>query len=160
MNIYIWNAKKLAEDLRRGATTEVEKMRYLLILTLVYMVISYEALFVGEAYTLIYTLDWLAFVVISVLGIIYCFRQNEKGDNSDFIARFTCLALPAGVRFLVYSIPATIVFYGVLYGLLTEEQVLSYGSIAEAVFFNVLGIAFYYLLGSYITLTARPGSSS
>lgn len=78
MTIYIWNAKKLAEDLREKVTTEVEKMRYLLILTLLLCVAMYETMFTGEAYTLIYTLDWLVYIVVSVSGLLYCFRQYKR----------------------------------------------------------------------------------
>lgn len=47
-----------------------------------------------------------------------------------------------------------------MYGLLTEEQVLIYNPIAEVVIFNVVGIVFYYFLGSYIALASLPNSQA
>lgn len=70
------------------------------------MLIGYETLFVGEPYTLYYTLDWLVFTVTIIWGIWHCFKQNKKGDGRSFINRYISLTLPTTIRLGVFAFGA------------------------------------------------------
>ncbi|MGF1454298.1 MAG: hypothetical protein ACFB6R_02850 [Alphaproteobacteria bacterium] len=50
----------------------------------------------------------LATLVLFIIGLIFSFQVNERGDNRDFVTRYVCLSMPLaiqafGVFVLVFS---------------------------------------------------------
>ncbi|MGB6068889.1 MAG: hypothetical protein WBG50_29105 [Desulfomonilaceae bacterium] len=89
--MYLWNASKLAGDLREGRVDEKERFKYYLatlaVLSIVVPVFFYsvEPLSIDDLIYLIVS------AIIGVIGTILCYRANRSGDNIDFIPRMICL---------------------------------------------------------------------
>ncbi len=96
--VYFWNVRQLSDDLRNGRVSEREKMKYLLANSLVWA-LFYEmtpsAPPEKSDFDVVLSLTYLATVV---WGICVCYGANRQGDDRDFIARFTCLSWPLGLR--------------------------------------------------------------
>ena len=52
----------------------------------------------------------LAGLLITMVGLVACFRANASGDNRAFLERYLCLSVPLGL--LTYAL-----YYAIYYGL-------------------------------------------
>lgn len=115
--MYLWNIKKLREDLKENRVSSREKMKYFLVFMLVVGGSFYVGLGFGDAgipygYTLF---EALAFIIITIAGMLVCYQANKQGDDKEFIERFICIGFPIGIRisvfYLIFFICFEIFFY-------------------------------------------------
>lgn len=106
--MYFWKVDALVADLKTGAVTQKDECLYILLIVLL---LSFATMMSGlkdsplNVYDLV---DLILTPLLNILGVLYCYQVNSKGDNRDFILRFFCLGLPAVIRILVFTLPLQI----------------------------------------------------
>lgn len=133
--MYFWDIKSLASDLKENRLTQKEQLKYYLFFMLAEVVIldlNTDSSFSTP------TLNWIAFgleFIITLLGILWCYKTNRQGDNKDFIIRMICLGLPIGIRILVISIIISTFFFFLFRFKLGETFILYMANISYVVCF-------------------------
>lgn len=52
--------------------------------------------------------------LITIAGIILCYKANQRGDDEEFVDRFICIGLPIAIRLgVIYA--SLIIFYEIAY---------------------------------------------
>ena len=103
--MYLWKVDSLVEDFKSGKVTQKEELKYMLLFTIAMALASDPILSMGDSYNYYDTLNSTQTLGISILGIIYCYKINSRGDDRDFILRVMCIGLPVMVRVLAVMIP-------------------------------------------------------
>ena len=103
--MYIWSTKRLIEDLRNCVVSKDEKLKYMITSGIVVALVSDPILSSGLRYSYMDAANLVLTVIAVIGGTYYCYLQNKKGDNNDFITRITCLGIPVTVRVLVFGLP-------------------------------------------------------
>ena len=119
--MYWWNVDALAAELREDATSEQDKMGYLLADT----VITGLAFLVPRPWSPVQFVAGLMGLGISAFGILLCFEANRRGDGKRFVERFVCIGWPITVRVLLAGILAAFLIgvpAGVVAGLLARSR--------------------------------------
>jgi len=128
--MYLWNVKQLATDFKNQSVTEGQKMTYFLITTVLWNLGIYMGVFAEEMSYKdpnVGYFELFLVVVIVIVGTLVTFKTNKKTDI-DYIARVTALAMPIGIKLLVFYVAILALFYGL------DTYVWPY---------NVLGILYY-----------------
>ena len=148
--MYLWNVRKLADELKSGSLTEWQKMRYFLwsnVLAGLFLEFLLMRNFNIESYYGYF------FLVVNAL-FVYLFIQrvfliNEKGDSKDFIERVVCLGIPIGIRIF-----ALLVIIGVVLSILLLEMGFEEGGTVFLLYKGVSTLAgtayYYYVLAKWI----------
>ncbi len=159
MIMYFWNTRALSEDLRAGRVSQHEKMKYLLAGTLTFSVGSY--LLVPEEPSTLLAVDALITAVITVGGVLACYRANRRGDNEEFIDRFICLSWPVGIR-VVTAIAAVYFIYGTIGYAIDEERFDAFFTqlnVVDLVIFGAAQIVGYWRVRTHILRTSGAVAS-
>jgi len=154
--VYIWKTKNLISDLKEGKVSEKEKLKYVIFLGVAYAVLSDPAISIGIEYSAMDAINLVLVVVLTVFGIIYAYKMNCKGDNTDFITRYTCLSIPIGTKIFCLALVA-----GILVGILDiafmsegiesiDESLAMPTSLTQVVVTALIMVLFYYYLGKGI----------
>ena len=105
----ILRPRRLADALAAGRLSERDKLSYLLVWPVVGTAAEYYRASVQS-----WSQPQMAFVaaavLISILGLLVCFRANVQGDNRSFLERYVCLSVPIGA--VTYA-----VFFGGYYAM-------------------------------------------
>jgi hypothetical protein len=128
--MHLWNVKQLATDFKNQSVTESQKMAYFLITTVLWNLVAYMNVFADEMSYKdpnVGYFELFLVVVIVIVGTLVTFKTNKK-TGVDYIARVTALAIPIGIKFLVFLFAILAIFFGL------DEYVWSY---------NVLDILYY-----------------
>ena len=90
--IYILQVKKLRQELADQGLNEKQSFYYYLASTL-FGAILYEAVANGPAseFAAADVLDGVLYLTFTVVGIIYCYRQNGGATGTDFLKRMVSL---------------------------------------------------------------------
>lgn len=87
-------------------------------------------------------------VIFTILTLKSTFNINNKGDNHDYLKRYTCLSLVAIIRLFVFAIP--VVFVSLLTSHIFERlNVVKPGGLDYIFDLGItisLGIAYYFIL--------------
>lgn len=113
--MYFWNDKKLSIDLKENKISQRDVLNYFFILLIMD---SISAMYVlkssnNQGLTL---LSALIALIIHLVGISLCFKNNEQGDGKNFLDRLICLALPINIKVMVWWGLCTVImlFFGAL----------------------------------------------
>lgn len=139
--MYLWNIKKLKEELIARPLPEVESLKYLIANTILYFA---SILFFALIETNIWDIYSIAshFIILSV-AIIYFYRCNGGKSGNNFLQNFFSLSWVVSIRLtIMVFIPFLILVY-VLFGL-TEQT-----SEFDFVYFVLFDIIYVYLLGRH-----------
>jgi uncharacterized membrane protein len=158
--MYIWKVDQLVEDFKAGKVSQKEEFKYMLLLTLITTLGTDSFLEVGRSYNLYDFITTVSMLIISVLGLYYCYEINSAGDNKNFIARVTCIGLPVLVRVMAIFLP---IFFlvGFLQGALRidltvgQPNIKPMGTLFDTVAIVVMIISYYV----YLTRKIRDVSS-
>lgn len=124
--MYIWNVNGLARDLKGKKVSQYDQALYyigLASLILIPLGLSNIIGYTNVAHIL-FTRPWLTYSMLPIAktfmpsnsilllidlalliwGTLYCYRQNKKGDNKDFLLRLMCLSFPSTIRFLILKL--------------------------------------------------------
>jgi hypothetical protein len=101
----------------------------------------------GLEYSIYDTINTLVMSLLTIGGIVYCYKINKSIDDKDFILRFVTLGLPIMVRLVVLALVIGIV-YGVIDAIMLdtsniEESDTFQTTIVDVVITSVL-LVFYY----------------
>lgn len=100
----LFDVQYMAQALKNNALSERRKMIYML-LVLVGIVALYEVILgAGLIYNAWSAVQGVMLVTTSALGIVSAFWANQRYKGTNFIERYICLALPAGVLSAALSI--------------------------------------------------------
>jgi hypothetical protein len=119
--MYWWNVSKLAEDLREGRIDEKERFKYFLATFIAWSLAVLLFSYSPGPFNLGPPLSVGIYLIMVIVGIVFCYRANKRGDNADFVPRMICLGLPAGIQFAAFF--ATLVLtFGVIESLPTAAS--------------------------------------
>ena len=128
--MYFWKTNKLVEDFNNGNVSQKDTMKYLLVISLFSLFLSFlsdcfpaEELSNKES-TYLYV-EYLFIVLITIVGIYFCYKKNEKIDSSNFIERFVCFSLSAGIKSAIF----TLIYFigrGIIHDYLNPDLLISY----------------------------------
>jgi len=105
----IFNLKKTIISIQDNKLTENKKFLYFFIFSLGTIA---PAFLKGNETEIAYD---IAYYLIALTGLIFCFFSNKNNDNDNFIERFVILSIPAYISSLFYFVFfSCIIFGGVL----------------------------------------------
>jgi hypothetical protein len=147
VDVYFWNAKALARDLRDNKVSEKEKLKYFLLTnSLLFIPVG------GEEFT---WSEEAFFASIFFLGTLWCYEANQRGDDRDFIARTTCLLLPVALQVVVIGTVGYIItiIIAIVFQVLIEHYIfhLAWNDIKN---FQIAGKDFWVYGGATVTIAA------
>lgn len=135
--MYLWNVKKLSSGLKENKISEKEKMKYFMVMMLIWtLMFSLSALFPVQLTDKLNYLTVSFFIlVLTFVGLYSCYQANRDGDNKDFVARFVCISLPINIRLLV-----VVIAISTLGGILSAILLSEFPKIGADLLFNSLVI--------------------
>ena len=155
--MYFWKVDALVADLKTGAVTQKDECLYILLIVLL---LSFATMMSGlkDSPFHIYDLvDLILTPLLNILGVLYCYQVNSKGDNRDFILRVCCLGLPVVSRILVFTLPLQILAATVGF-ILSGSDITDDASIPttllEVAGSAVIMVLYYWYLASKIKAVA------
>jgi hypothetical protein len=101
--------RHLADALASGEVSEREKFQYLLVWAAVGIVLP-ARLGGWTGWSHVRVAFLVASLLITIVGLLACFRANARGDDRAFLERYLCLSVPVGI--VTYGL-----YYGIYYGL-------------------------------------------
>ena len=139
--MYIWKVAPLIEELKNQKLSQKEQLKYFLTYSLLMILSTDPFLYTDFNYVIYDTIDTVVASVITVIGIIYCYKVNERVDGKDFILRFLTLGLPITVRFVF----VIMVVFGVYYGFIdsSESEVID-TELPDVVMSAIIFSGYYY----------------
>lgn len=159
--MHLFNAARLADDLRHDRLSERQKVGYLMASLAFTTLFSRSPGLLSDGLTVASAAAMLAFVALSLGGIWYCFTANARGDGRAFIERFFCLNLPI---LLAWTLAMAITAYAVrvaasVLGVPDARFDEAYRAWSPIVYMAVLPL-YYLAMGHYVARAAGAGSVS
>ena len=163
-DIYFYDAKKLALELKEGTVSEYRGVKHFVAFAIIAGIsldIPLSATFEQSSSNLMWLFGFFVFYilggVISYYGIWLCYQINNKGDGKDFFLRFSILSLPIGIQLtilffgiglivLLFAIPLTKMFG--IYGVYLSE-------VATYLLMLVMTSMFYFRMKNYIAIASK-----
>jgi hypothetical protein len=97
-----WNVSKLAEDLREGRVDEKERFKYFVASLVAWALAGLFVVYSPGPFDTRLPLSAAAYLIMAILGTVFCYRANKSGDDADFIPRMICLGLPTAIQFAAF----------------------------------------------------------
>lgn len=117
--MYFWNVRSLETELKKRSLSQRDKYKYFLSFMIITVFGMESSLYLAEEPTFIMLSQSLSVLLLTIIGTIYCFKVNDRGDSNEFIERYICLFLPIFIRvsiFFVISFSAYMIIGFALYG--------------------------------------------
>ena len=159
--MYLWKTTELVGELRANTVSEKDKMFYVLATGLACGLGSDPLFSIGLEYSVLDGINLALMLIVTIVGTLFVYRKNQKGDNRDFVTRFVCLSVPLGVRLIAIALIS-----GFTIGIF--ESYLSGGNGSDGgnqttpiqiIFRTAIAIIFYKMLGTHIEAVAAPGDA-
>ena len=144
MTIHLFNAKKVAEEIRKNEIGSRARGHYLLASFLLFTILSYAGLTASNPlWSWLSIYEGVVVVVITVFGIAKAYEAAGGDSSRDFVVEFTCLSVPVYITtmMLVWSI-----HWGIVFGLREFITALSTSRSQFAVNLAYIGGDFFGLL--------------
>lgn len=114
-DLYVIDARKLAEDLRDGKVSEDLAFKHLLGYSILFasQLSIPVALATDEGGDIAFWLQaiiFLCYAGIQYWGMNLLYRTNKAGDGAQFFTRWAALSLPVGVQIALIAIALSLVF--------------------------------------------------
>ena len=159
--MHLFNAGRLASELRENALSETEKYRYFLVLIVV-RVIS-EALHAAAGQARSDHVNFALVTIVSLLGYHICHVINQRGDDQRLIERLICLSVPVSIWVYLLSFGSYYAGFIATQTILGRAQALSiwafFNSIPTVMSSAFLVIHFCALI-YFIAQIARPQAAT
>ncbi|TSC68222.1 MAG: hypothetical protein G01um101466_517 [Parcubacteria group bacterium Gr01-1014_66] len=119
--LYLWDIKKLTEELIQNRVSEQAQMRSLLIIfllnTFFIQITTFPSYQIEDSLTprdeRLLALELLILLGITIWGIHGAFRANQRGDGKHFLARFLSLYVPIGIRLIIGTISVLVLLFAI-----------------------------------------------
>lgn len=156
--MYFWNTVALARELKSRSLSQSERMKYYLVSSTMYALFSEMNGYNNTSPSLISIIQSTVVVVAIVVGIIFCYRINSKGDGQEFIDRFVCLSWPILIRFVVCTSLIYVTYYsfGIIIGGDRFEKFNESKTYINLVFSLLFEAAFYWRVAYHLKWVSRP----
>jgi len=147
--MYIWNSEKLITQLSEDAVSEWEATKYLILTSVVSAItgaLYYDPLNQG-------LVDWFGGVVLAIIvivGISYCFKINQQGDNKNYIIRYVVLTWPVFIRITLFTIIPYFIISFIAYRNDLSISLLLSNEWFRTFYTFLIEILYFYLLSNYI----------
>jgi hypothetical protein len=151
--VYWWNIRQLKEQLKVGPLPQPMAFRY----AAAYATLSAMAMVPGLGSNRWDIIGYMAGIVITLGGTIYCYRMNGGAGGEQFLDRYFALGLVAVVRLLpvFILIVVAILIVQELLGDVPEESTVVEGG--TGILFLV---AAYWRIGSHIRSVSSQNVAS
>jgi hypothetical protein len=107
--VYLWNIKKLKQSIVENGIAEKDIFKIIFLMTCVVFVVMFlKYINYIDICFLIYPQSFIS-LAIYLFCIYLCFKQNQRGDNCQFLEKFTVLSLVVVLRLSVIYVPIFIV---------------------------------------------------
>lgn len=139
MNLF--NDRELARRFRAGAVPAKERLCYFLIF-LMFLTLTSTSTFLDFIHTPINPWDQVIdiFVLAStLLGMLWCYATNGRGDGSEFIERVTCLGFPIALQTLLLAIVVLVIIE------LSTEQDASHATTSQHLMLEMVTTLYFYV---------------
>lgn len=149
--MYFWKAKALARDLKENKVSEKEQMVYYLLVGIAFIIPGNRD---------ISWLEWTILITGVVLGTIWCYQVNKRGDNQNFIVRMTCLSLPVLIRLAVFAeIIGTVIFSIAIiiahfFLNISFAEIRTFGTYIPSLVYPILLVAYFTMLRFYLPIAS------
>ena len=147
--MYLWNSEKIITQLSEDAVSEWEATKYLILVSAFSTITGafyYDPLNRG-------LVDWFGsaiLVVIVIIGISYCFKVNQQGDNKNFIIRYVVLTWPVLIRIILFTIIPYLIILIIAYRSELSISLLLLNEWFRTFYTFLIEILYFYLLSNYI----------
>ena len=150
--MYIWKVSPLIEQLKSESLSQKEQFKYFLTYSILMVLATDPLLSVGLEYSIYDTINTLVMSLLTIGGIVYCYKINKSIDDKDFILRLVTLGLPIIVRLI-----ALVLVIGIIYGIIDasisdtsslEESETFQTTIVDVVITSILSVIYYVYFAS------------
>jgi hypothetical protein len=150
--MYIWKVSPLIEQLKSEGLSQKEQLKYFLTYSVLMILATDPLLSVGLEYSIYDTINTLTMSLLTILGVVYCYKINKAIDDRDFILRFVTLGLPIVVRLLALAIVIGII-YGVIDASISDAEIIEDSetfqtTIVDVVITSILLVVYYAYFAS------------
>jgi len=157
--MYIWKVSPLIEQLKSESLSQKEQLKYFLTYSILMILATDPLLSVGLEYGLYDTINTVIMSILTIIGIVYCYKVNKSTDDKDFILRFVTLGLPIIVRLIVLAIVVGIIF-GLIDAIFIDSSYLDESetfqtSAVDVSITSFLIVVYYYYFARKLKLFAK-----
>ncbi|TWX65851.1 hypothetical protein ESZ36_16180 [Colwellia demingiae] len=157
--MYIWKVSPLIEQLKSESLSQKEQLKYFLTYGILMTLATDPLLTVGLEYGFYDAINTVIMSLMTIIGVVYCYKVNKSTDDKDFILRFVTLGLPITVRLIVLTLVIGI-FWGVIDAifidsLYLEESETYQTTIVDVSLTSILIVVYYYYFASKLKLFAK-----
>lgn len=154
--MYIWKVSPLIEQLKSGSLNQKEQLKYYLAYSILMILAADPLLSSGFEYSIYDTINTLTMILLTILGVVYCYKINKSIDDKDFILRFVTLGLPIAVRIIVLAIVIGII-HGVIDISVSDTEIIEDSealqtTIVDVVITSILLIIYYAYFASKLKI--------
>jgi hypothetical protein len=148
--VYLWNIKKLKQSIVENGIAEKDIFKIIFLMTCVVFVVMFlKYINYIDICFIIFPQNYVS-LSIYLFCIYTCFKQNQRGDNCQFLEKFTVLSLVVVLQLSVIYVPIFIVINFVIpsffYGdfLVENKEYINYfiGGIYEFNFLIIMNLHF------------------
>ncbi|MSQ76849.1 MAG: hypothetical protein EXR97_00135 [Nitrospiraceae bacterium] len=148
--MYLWKTSALAEDLNGGRVSQLEKMKYLIMFTLLSSCafdmllwwFAEESEPIRVAYEMAF---WPVGIALIIGGTRLCYQANLQGDGREFLDRFVCLNCPIFIRLGALTVAAFSIYLTIGFSLEGSDFDPFPESHMKDLAFNIFSIVFQLL---------------
>src|SRR3989344_3329429 len=147
--MYFWKIEKLKNDLLKKPLSESESFKYLFATTVLYSLGMTPFLenSIWDVYSAIIT------ALITAIGVYYVYKCNKGASGSNFLQKYLSMGWVVGIRWSVFVMIPLMIVYFVIVAILSS--IPDNTTLSDLLFFNLLYIQFFWLLGKHIKEVAK-----
>ena len=154
--MYIWNGKKLAKVLAKNELSELEKIKYLLLGSIFYITTNYFNFYVFPIIDNFYYFEYFLIILITIAGVLVCFKKHGGNAQKGFIENFICLTVPVLVKMYLFVWLPYALFYRFVNPIelgWSKEFTANVFNVSQSSLAVSSDVFFYILMAYYLKLT-------
>ena len=156
--MYFWNINELSIKLKHNVLSPSETFKYFCVS---FAILGKFVLF--SAYVSGYDsqealIDTTISLIVTLIGLIICFKINKKGDNQQFLTRFFCLSIPITVRLfliMVIFLATNYLLFIWLQTIFSIQQLKPIYTLINAGAGIMLDVIYYAYMAKYLALISK-----
>jgi hypothetical protein len=149
--MYFWKLDELKKDLITRPLSEGESFKYLLATVILF---NFGVIQMRNN-TMLDVYNSIIMAAISVFGVYYTYKCNNGPSGTNFVQKYLSLGFVFGIRWiLIVALPLTVIYFAII-GIISPSAVSERTTFLDVVFFNLLSLSYYYMLGKHIKETLR-----